>query len=165
MSPQRTITVTIDVSAESLRDYERLVDGDPAEPISATIHMGIPADSEAEAIVEALRKSADVTANRFGRPDLFTCPPVVDQLLTEMTAARQHAGLGEKANDLLLGWSRLLANQHGMILTEDAPSPAPAMVNGDPYCRCRGHGVDPAKDRPRCMHARTCVDLDLPAGP
>lgn len=110
----RTITVTIEVSADATHDIAVWTEDASPQPVETTVTLAIPADSEADAIVTALRKAADVTANRFGRPDLINMPEGVAALVGEMMTA--NSGLSVR-------WAKALLNEYGMELREQ-PCPS-----------------------------------------
>lgn len=117
--------ITVEITAKAHDQGAQLqrgagIDADPS-PITFECEMSPQADSYGEAIVHALRKSADTAANRLGivGEDERAVPAAVSQVIEEMGEVIA-AGCETADWSLVLSWARALAGEYGLILTSDA---------------------------------------------
>jgi len=116
--------ITVEITAKAYNQGARLaqsvgLDADES-PITFECVLSPQAESYGEAIVHALRKSADTAANRIGVTGDAerVVPKAVAKVIDDMCAQ------AEDAEPVLMlrmqAWARQLAGEYGLILTADA---------------------------------------------
>lgn len=126
--------ITVEITAKAYDQGARLAQatglaGDES-PITFECQLSPQADSYGEAIVHALRKSADTAATRLGivGDAERAVPMAVSRCIDEMCAlTRTEAPDQGFPSQLVLGWARQLAAEYGLILTADAEQPGQAV--------------------------------------
>ncbi len=115
--------ITVEITAKAYDQGARLaqsagLDADES-PITFECVISPQVDSYGEAIVHALRKSADTAANRIGivGEGERAVPAAVSRCIDQMLHA---ADLNPAFAGQLRSWARMLAAEYGLILTADA---------------------------------------------